>query len=115
MFDETREETERLKFYDSNKKYLDYIFVETLDEWANFSGRPVEEEYKSVIAACEKINSIEELLLFFCIDYTLISNDWHYVVSFMHPFFDEYSSEEELLTNEWVNKIGDYYVVIGKN
>ena len=116
MFDDSREESDRIKVFDSEKRYLDYISVDMLENCSNFSGKTIEEKFKAYIDDVQLFKTIEDLLFFFNVNYEFLSTDWKEVVQYMKTFsIDECDSEEKLLTNEWINKIGKYYIVVSEN
>ena len=108
-----REEDERIKIYDSLKRYMDYIDVEWIEDRAEVFGDTIEEELASYIGEMLECATINELVSYLGVEYELITKDLEEAASYMRPFcIDEYHSEDELLTNEWINKIGDYYIVV---
>ena len=110
-----REEAERIKIFDSEKRYIDYIETEFIMDRADVFGDTTEEELNSYIRTMKECETIEELVQYIGINYELITDDWEEAASYMRPFcIDEYNSEDELLTNEWINKIGNYYIVVSE-
>lgn len=105
------EEKGRIKIYDSEKRYLDYRSFETLEDFARINKTSLEEEYQIFIERLESDITIENLISNFIDNrYDLITKDWKKTASLL-----EENSEEELLNNEWVNKIGDYWIVVSEN
>lgn len=110
-FDDSREESERIKVFDSLERYFDYIDVESLYNRADAYQHTVHEELTSIFEEWKKCNSINELMRSVGVKYELITENWEEAALCV----DEHTSEEELLGNEWINKIGNYYIVISEN
>ena len=111
----TREEEDRIKVFDSEKRYFDSIEVEFIMDRADVFGHTMEEELNLYVEKMKECETIEELVQYIGINYELITDDWEEAASYMRPFcIDEYNSEDELLTNEWINKIGNYYIVVSE-
>lgn len=101
-----REEEDKVKIFDSNKRYLDYFSVDTLEENASFYDiKPQEllDRYANLFAHIKNIKRFLEILL---IDYDLITKDRSEVIKYLLDF----NIEE----NERVNIIGDYYIVVSE-
>ena len=110
-----REDVDKIKMFDSEKRYLDYIATEFIMDRSDVFGDTIEEELNSYIGEMKECETIEELTQYIGINYELITDDWEETASYMKPFcIDEYNSEDELLTNEWINKIGSYYIVVSE-
>ena len=87
-----REEEDRVKIYDSDENYLDYLPLEEDDT-------PIEEQYNNYVEMLEQFKTIEEM-----IDYLHDELNW------------ELPSEDyDPLKNEWINRIGDVYILISEN
>jgi len=95
-FDE-REEKDRVKIYDSDENYLDYLPIEE-DE------TPIEEQYNNYIEMLEQFKTVEEMLEWLVCDTDFIGN--------LQSLKD--SEFSDLLETEWVNRIGDVYIVISE-
>lgn len=92
-----REEEDRIKLYDSKGRYFDYFpMTETVTK----------EEYSGYINFIETSPNIEYLLDGLGINYELVTKDKKEVQDFM--------KDEDIENNEWVNIIGDYYIVIAE-
>lgn len=92
----------RIKIYDSDKRYLDYVSDEDLD-------------YDAFIAELQMKEDMRELLNFIGVSWYFFSIDWKDAAwYFSVPGKVEYDSPESLLTNEYVNRIGNTYIVIGE-
>lgn len=92
-----REEEDRIKLYDSKGRYFDYFpMTETVTK----------EEYDGYIEFLGTSPNIECLLDDLGINYELVTKDKKEVQDFM--------KDEDIENNEWVNIIGDYYIVIAE-
>jgi hypothetical protein len=109
----TREEEDRVKIFDSDTNYIDYIPVETLLTSAAEQSITVEEEYSIRLRAFREAEAIEDLM-------NLISQNWISIVT--NPFdledrldikyVDEKRALHEILNNDYVNKVGQHYILM---
>ena len=109
---------ERLDIYDSNKKYMTYIDGTVFEEVAKNSETTTESVYHDWCESFNKYQSIEELVDILGLETDIDTTDWKEAAEFFfnpneNPEYEEHS-EQELLENEWVNKIGNYYIVISE-
>lgn len=107
-FDE-REEKDRVKIYDSDENYLDYLPIEEDDT-------PIEEQYNNYIEMLEGFKTIEEMMDWLVCDYEFIG-DKEEMIDYLHDELNwELPSEDyDPLKNEWINRIGDIYILISEN
>lgn len=107
-FDE-REEEDRVKIYDSDENYLDYLPLEEYDT-------PIEEQYNNYVEMLESFKTIEELMDWLVCDYEFIG-DKEEMINYLHDELNwELPSEDyDPLKNEWINRIGDVYILISEN
>lgn len=107
-FDE-REEKDRVKIYDSDENYLDYLPIEEYDT-------PIEEQYDNYVEMLESFKTIEEMLDWLVCDYEFIG-DKEEMIDYLHDELNwELPSEDyDPLKNEWINRIGDIYILISEN
>ena len=108
-----REEEDRIKVFDSEKKYMDYFSIETINNWSKANNTTLEEEYQSIIKYIEESDTIERLVTIISHLYDLITVDWFEAADYLgidHP--SKHVVLEELYNNEFVNKIGNYYIVV---
>jgi hypothetical protein len=109
----TREEEDRVKIFDSDTNYIDYIPVDTLLSSAAEQSITVEEEYSIRLKAFREAATIKDLM-------DLISQNWISIVD--NPFdleekldikyVDEKRALHEILNNDCVNKVGQYYILM---
>ena len=111
-----REEDERVKIYDSNKKYLDYISMETIFDGAedhHCSFITIFEEYIKYLEKCSTVEKLFEGLGIKCVEYSV---EWKVVADkLVEDSEHQINSVIELLDNDFVNQIGDYYIYISEN
>lgn len=120
--DELEEITDgKIRFYDSDKRYLDYWEHASLLRQAEEHGTTTEQEYKKWIALFEKAESVDFIIESFGIyGYTISpSNN---LDSIMEDFAETYDSDNELSDmsieqqkqwlrdNEWICVIGNWWV-----
>jgi len=96
-FDE-REEKDRVKIYDSDENYLDYLPLDQVD----VNDTPIEEQYNNYIEMLEQFKTVEELLDWLVTNYGFIGS------------LEELKDSEwaDVLGTEWVNRVGDTYIAI---
>lgn len=107
-FDE-REEKDRVKIYDSDGNYLDYLPIEEDDT-------PIEEQYNNYVEMLEQFKTIEEMMDWLVCDCEFIGNKEE-MIDYLHDELNwELPSEDyDPLKNEWINRIGDVYILISEN
>ena len=107
-FDE-REEEDRVKIYDSDENYLDYLPLEEDDT-------PIEEQYNNYVEMLESFKTIEEMMDWLVCDCEFIGNKEE-MIDYLHDELNwELPSEDyDPLKNEWINRIGDVYILISEN
>ena len=108
---ENREEQDRVKLYDSDEKYLDYLPLERYDDFD-----PTEEEqYQGYIEMLESFKTVPDLMEWLVSSWEFIG-DKDQTIKYLHEElnWDLPSEDYNPLDNEWVNRIGDIYVVISE-
>ena len=107
-FDE-REEEDRVKIYDSDENYLDYLPIEEDDT-------PIEEQYNNYVEMLEQFKTIKEMMDWLVCDCEFIGNKEE-MIDYLHDELNwELPSEDyDPLKNEWINRIGDVYILISEN
>lgn len=104
-FDE-REEKDRVKIYDSDENYLDYLPLKEDDT-------PIEEQYNNYIEMLENFKTVEELLNWLVCDCEFIGNKSE-AIKYILTEWNLPDDECDPLDSEWVNRIGDTYVIIAE-
>ena len=108
---ENREEQDRVKLYDSDEKYLEYLPIERYDDLD-----PTEEEqYQGYIEMLESFKNVLYLMDWLVCRCEFIG-DKDQTIKYLHEELNwELPSEDyNPLDNEWVNRIGDIYIVISE-
>lgn len=119
-----REEEDRIKIFDSLGRYLDYWTIDALMGIAESSNTTIEEEYHSIIHGYENADHLRDL----CPDIRYATNDIEKMAMFMQADYDldidgrdvvamiftqdNKKLEELVLSSDFVNKIGDWYILI---
>jgi len=106
-----QEEKERIKIYDSKQRYMDYFNMEDVEETAKMNSISPEEYMSDTIHKMKYLNSVEELMKYLCISWECMSDDWKNIANYLSPENPE-KTEKDLLENEWVNVIGNYYILV---
>lgn len=108
---ENREEQDRVKLYDSDGKYLDYLPIERYDE----TDPTEEEQYNGYIDVLKNFKNIPDLMNWLVCDYDFIGNK-DQTNEYIRKELNLGSSSEDHNppANEWVNRIGDTYIVISE-
>ncbi len=115
-----REETHRIKIFDSEMRYFDYYSLDYLEEGMTISAF-VEEQAKWI----EGRKSLDDLLEGLGIDSYSVSEDWTDLLEDMYhgdaklegdKWIDKTDgseiTEQVIMKNEWVNKVGNTYILI---
>lgn len=108
---EKREEQDRVKLYDSDEKYLEYLPIERYDD-----ADPTEEEqYQGYIEMLESFKNVLYLMDWLVCRCEFIG-DKDQTIKYLHEELNwELPSEDyNPLDNEWVNRIGDIYIVVSE-
>ena len=108
---ENREEQDRVKLYDSDGKYLDYLPIERYGD----TDPTEEEQYNGYVEMLESFKNIPDLTDWLVCDCDFIGNKDR-TIEYLHDelFWDLPNEEYNPLDNEWVNRIGDIYIVISE-
>lgn len=108
---ENREEKDRVKLYDSNYNYLDYLPLERYDD----TDPTFEEQYNGYIEILESFKTVPELMEWLVSSWEFIG-DKDQTIKYLHEElnWDLPSEDYNPLDNELVNRIGDIYVVVSE-
>ena len=107
-FDE-REEKDRVKIYDSDENYLDYLPLDQID----VNDTPIEEQYNNYIEMLESFKTIEEMLDWLVCDCEFIGKKSD-AIKYVLTEWNLPDEETDPLDNEWVNRIGDTYIIVSE-
>ena len=108
---ENREEQDRVKLYDSDEKYLDYLPLESYD----IDDPTFEEQYDGYVEMLESFKNVPDLMEWLVSSWEFIG-DKDQTIKYLHEElnWDLPSEDYNPLDNEWVNRIGDIYIVISE-
>ena len=108
---ENREEKDRVKLYDSNYNYLDYLPLERYDD----TDPTFEEQYNGYIEMLESFKTVPELMEWLVSSLEFIG-DKDQTIKYLHEElnWDLPSEDYNPLDSEWVNRIGDVYIVVSE-
>ncbi len=117
-----REEADRIKLYDSEFRYFDYLPLE------NIAPEAIGAYCKTVIGQLEKMQTIDEILAFLWIQAYTVSDSWIDLLEDIYGVdgyeYDldkdryvklpdgEILTEEVIAKNDYVNKIGNMYILV---
>lgn len=119
-----REEEDRIKIFDSLGRYLDYWTIEHLEDCVEIDGTSMEQVYQEIIDRYEYVDNLCDL----CPDIRYATNDVEKMALFMYADYDldietrelmamvltknMKGLEELVIANDFINKIGDWYILI---
>lgn len=120
-----RQEEDRIQLFDSLGRWLDYFTIECIEEtWGGSYSDFVEE----IMRKAKSFDRVDEFLEYLGINSYTISENWEDLLEDMYPNegeieYDEIAkvwktsdgeiiTEETILKNEWVNKIGKNYILV---
>ena len=107
---ENREEQDRVKLYDSDEKYLDYLPLERYDDFD-----PTEEEqYQGYIEMLESFKTVPDLMEWLVSSWEFIGSKSD-AIKYVLTEWNLPDDECDPLDSEWVNRIGDVYIIISEN
>lgn len=105
---ENREEQDRVKLYDSDENYLDYLPLERYDD----TDPTEEEQYDGYVKMLESFKNVPDLMDWLVCDCDFIGSESEaikYILTEVMP-----DNQFDLLDNEWVNRIGDVYIIVSE-
>lgn len=102
-----QEEEDRIKVFDSDKEYLDYFSVESLEETRSmYKGLSIQDLLDDCADVMAGKESVEALL-----DYLNI--DWYAIYPSKAALIEATDRDvHEIDEDEWINHIGKYYIKI---
>ena len=104
-----REEQDRIKIYDSDENYLDYLPLDQID----VDDTPIEEQYNNYIEMLENFKTIEEMMDWLVCDCEFIGKKSE-AIKYVLTEWNLPDEETDPLDNEWVNRIGDTYIIVSE-
>lgn len=105
---ENREEQDRVKLYDSDENYIDYLPLERYDD----TDPTEEEQYDGYVKMLESFKNVPDLMDWLVCDCDFIGSESEaikYILTEVMP-----DNQFDLLNNEWVNRIGDVYIIVSE-
>lgn len=108
---ENREEKDRVKLYDSDENYIDYLPLERYDD----TDPTEEEQYNNYLEILGRFDTVKGLMEWLVCETEFIGNKYQmldYLVNRLN--WDDISEDYNPLDNEWVNRIGDIYVLVSE-
>ena len=108
---ENREEHDKVKLFDSDENYLDYLPLERYDD----TDPTEEEQYQGYIEMLESFKTVPDLMEWLVSSWEFIG-DKDQTIKYLHEElnWDLPSEDYNPLDNEWVNRIGDVYIVVSE-
>lgn len=104
-----QEEKDRIKIYDSDKEYLDYFTVESLQEMADMNQKSVQDILDEYAEKMSEKENVIDLLDWLCIEWEAVWPNKFRAMETLDMNIQEFSQ------NEWINRIGNYYIKIAEN
>lgn len=104
-----REEDDRVKIYDSNMNYLDYLplWDDDLIECNE------ENQYQDFIDKLKSFDTVEGLLEWLVCEYEIIATANEMVAYIVKEWgISNDEANAELESNEYINKVGDKYILL---
>lgn len=106
---ENREEQDRVKLYDSDEKYLEYLPIERYDD----TDPTLEEQYNGYVEMLEGFKTVPDLMDWLVCDCDFIGSKLD-AIKYVLTEWNLPDDECDPLDSEWVNRIGDVYIVISE-
>lgn len=104
-----REERDRVKLFDSDFNYLDYLPLERYDDW----NPTFKEQYDEYVKVLEEFKTVPELMDWLVCDCDFIGNKSE-AKKYVLTEWNLPDDESNPLDNEWVNRIGDVYIIVSE-
>ena len=106
---ENREEQDRVKLFDSDENYLDYLPLERYDD----TDPTLEEQYDEYVKMLEGFETVPDLMDWLVCDCDFIGNKSE-TIKYILTEWNLPDEECDPLDNEWVNRIGDVYIIVSE-
>lgn len=104
-----REEQDRVKLFDSDFNYLDYLPLERCDD----TDPTLEEQYDEYVKILEGFKTVPELMDWLVCDCDFIGNKSE-AIKYVLTEWNLPDDESNPLDSEWVNRIGDVYIIVSE-
>lgn len=106
---ENREEKDRVKLYDSNENYLDYLPLERYGD----TDPTFEEQYQGYVETLESFETVPDLMDWLVCSCDFIGNKSE-ATKYVLTEWNLPDDECDPLDSEWVNRIGNVYIIISE-
>ena len=108
-----REEKDKVKIFDSNKNYIGHLSAELVAENAEYEHITPQELLDKHASELANAKTIEDLLDMLDVDYEFVGTKDE-TIAYLHNELNWNLPSEDYnpLDNEWVNKIGNIYIVV---
>lgn len=106
---ENREEQGRVKLYDSDENYIDYLPLERYDD----TDPTEEEQYDGYVKMLESFKNVPDLMDWLVCDCDFIGSESE-AIKYILTEWNLPDDKRDPLDNEWVNRIGDVYIIISE-
>ena len=106
---ENREEQDRVKLFDSDENYLDYLPLERYDD----TDPTLEKQYNGYVEMLEGFETVPDLMDWLVCDCDFIGNKLE-AIKYVLTEWNLPDEECDPLDNEWVNRIGDVYIIVSE-
>ena len=106
---DNREEKDRVKIFDSDENYLDYLPLERYDD----ADSTFEEQYNGYIEMLESFKTVPDLMDWLVCSCDFIGSEIE-AINYVITEWNLPDEEGNLLDDEWVNRIGDVYIIISE-
>lgn len=103
--------SDRITLYDSHKDYFDYFTISYFEDGEETPEEEYEKLCRFIESGCETI-CFKEFVDWFCIDYDYAGPDKEAAANALSDGFPQLLLPDEVETNEYVNHIGDNYIVV---
>lgn len=106
---ENREEKDRVKLYDSNENYLDYLPLVRYDK----TDPTIEKQYRGYVEMLENFKTVPDLMTWLVCACDFIGGRSE-AIKYVLTEWNLPDDECDPLDGEWVNRIGDIYIIISE-
>lgn len=106
---DNRDESDRVKLYDSDTNYLDCLPLERYDD----TDPTLEEQYDEYVKILEGFKTVPELMDWLVCDCDFIGNKSE-AIKYVLIEWNLPDDESNPLDSEWVNRIGDVYIIVSE-
>ena len=104
-----REDRDRVKLFDSDFNYLDYLPLERYDDW----NPTFKEQCDEYIKVLEQFKTVPELMDWLVCDCDFIGNKSE-AIKYVLTEWNLPDDGSNPLDSEWINRIGDVYIIVSE-